>query len=308
MTSAEIRTIPNSTALPEDAELWRYMRLSALLMLLRGNVYIPTIQDLRKEDPLEATNPCTRTHGYFHSISLADQEWLIAHADKHQKKTIEHCGADQKQKVSTFMQIWDRELVKRRAIWCWHHAKIESMALWHVYAKDGVAIKTTPALMKSAFDPYFVDRGIIAPVHYIDHSHPETLEHHFMRPYLLKQRCYQHESEVRLILPINPDDPDIPRLFPVDAGKLISEVWISPHIHQSEAAEVRRSLIHAWRVRDEWHDNDGDPSVFVSSSKTIIESPLDRMALSECQPTGSTSLGPKNMAPVMIADLGMDEK
>jgi hypothetical protein len=176
------------------------------------------------------------------------------------------------------------------------------MALWRIYAKEGVAIQTTPARIKAAFDPAVVDTALIARVCYVDDARKEGQDHHFMRPYLFKQRCYKHEREVRIIFPRNPDDSDERRLLPLDPRKLIGCVRISPHIPRSEALEIRRSLIHASRIGDQWDDRDDDMAVFVSDTKTVLESPLDSVKLNQCETTGTTNFGSDNMPFVMCGD------
>ena len=61
-TEAELAIIG---ALREDAPLWRYMRLSTLLTLIKGSIFIPTIDTLRKTDPTEATRVCKKTKEAF---------------------------------------------------------------------------------------------------------------------------------------------------------------------------------------------------------------------------------------------------
>jgi hypothetical protein len=182
------------------------------------------------------------------------------------------------------------------------------MALWHIYAREGVAVKTTPALLKSAFEPHSVGPGLIGPVHYIDDSHQEASDHHFLRPYLLKQRCYQHEHEVRVVFPRNTDDPDGHRLLPIDPRTLISEVRISPDISRSEAAEIRRSLIQAWKTGAEWNEeNEHDLPIFVSDTKTVFKSCWERLKPNQAETTGITSFGSRNMPFVMKGDFDDDE-
>ena len=298
----EIRIIPSPTELPETAELWRYMRLSAFLMLLRGKVYVPTIAELRRGDPNEARMISKETKAYFANLPEPDGNWLLGHATEQENKIIEASGTEAPQKARTFMRIWDRELAERRAVWCWHHADIESMALWHMYGREGVAIKTTPTRLKNAFDPAFVDTALIGRVCYVDHTRPDTSAHHFMRPYLLKQRCYEYENEVRIVFPRNSENPDGGRLLPVKPHELIGEVRISPHIPRSEAVEIRQSLKQAWKLGNKWLVGDDDVSVFVSETTTVVESLTDRVALSQPELTGITSFGSINMPFVMCGD------
>ena len=296
-----IRIIPSTDELPEDTELWRYMRLSTFLMLLRGKLFVPTIAELRRDDPIEARSICAKTRSYFDNLSKGDRDWLLSHAKKTERTIIDHADTQENQKARIFKEIWDRELEQRRRIWCWHHADIESMALWHIYAREGIAIQSTPARIKEAF-PSSVDTALIARVAYIDHARQEALDHHFMRPYLLKQRCYSHEKEVRVIFPRDSDDPDGHRLLSIDPFKLIKQIWISPHIPRSEALEVRRSLILAWRNGSEFEDHNNDPGIFLSNSKTVFESQWDEFALHQCEQTGITNFGSFTMPFVMCGD------
>jgi len=298
----EIRVVPGPTDLSDDAELWRYMRLSTLLMLLRGKVFVPTIQELRRGDPVEARNLSVRTRSYFDDLSDIDRKWLLDHATKSELAIVDDPNTDSKQIARCFVAIWDRELAQRRRIWCWHQADIESMALWNIYAKEGVAVQTSPARIKDAFDPRLVDTALISRVKYVDHARREGGEIYFMRPYLFKQRCYQHEREVRVVFPRDPDNLGGGRLLPVDPHKLIERVHISPHIPRTEAAEIRRSILYAWRIGNQWEFNDGDPAVFVSNSTTVLQSPVDSYSLSECEATGIVNFGSLSMPFVMCGD------
>ncbi len=302
-----IRVVPGSDDLPDDTELWRYMRLSTFLMLLRGKVFVPTIGELRFGDPMEARNLSVQTRSYFDNIRDNDHEWLLSRSSDSERLIIKDSRTEAHQRARTFIAIWDRELAQRRRVWCWHQADIESMALWHIYAKEGVAIQTTPARIKAAFDPYFVDTALIGRVRYVDHARREGQDHHFMRPYLFKQRCYQHEREVRVVFPRDSEAPDERRLLPLDPRQLISSVRISPHIPRSEAVEIRRSLIQAWRSGDQLDDSDDDPAVFVSDTTTVLDSHLDSLRLSQCETTGVTNFGSINMPFVMCGDFCVNQ-
>lgn len=301
-----IRIIPSTDELPEDTELWRYMRLSTFLMLLRGKLFVPTIAELRRDDPIEARSICAKTRSYFNDLPKGDRDWLLLHAKKTERTIIDHADTQEHQKARIFKEIWDRELEQRRRIWCWHHADIESMALWHIYAREGIAIQSTPARIKESFPSHFVDTALIARVTYVDHARQEALDHHCMRPYLLKQRCYRHEKEVRVIFPYDSDSSNGSRLLPIDPHKLISQVWISPHIPRSEALEVRRSLILAWRNGSEFEDHARDPGIFPSDTKTVFKSPFDKFSLSQCEQTGTTNFGSVTMPFVMCGDFASE--
>lgn len=272
-------------------------------MLLRGKVFVPTIAELRYGDPIEAKSPCVKTKTYFDDLPPEDREWLHTRATDSERRFLEHENLDGSQRSMILMQIWDRELAKRRTIWCWHAADIESMSLWDIYAREGVAIRSTPSRIRESFSPYFVDSALIAEVEYVDQasSNPPP-DCHFMRPYLIKRRCYRHEREVRAIFPRNSDDPNGHRLLPIDPRKLISEVRISPHLPRSEAAEIRQSLAYLWNVDIDECDAQDEVAVFVSDSKTVYESFWDSFKLNQTDQTGITNFGSLKMPFVMCGD------
>lgn len=288
--------------LPDDTELWRYMRLSTLLMLFRGKVFIPTIEELRQDDPVEAGYLCPRTEAYFEKLSETDECWLLGRATENERVIINNPRKNAQQKAKFFVTIWDRELARRRRIWCWHKGNIESMALWNIYAREGVAIKTTPAQIKRAFQPS-VNTALIERVRYVDNASSGGKDNHFMRPYLFKQHCYKHEQEVRIILPRDPDELEEKSLLPINPKKLISEIRISPNLPRSEAAEVRRSIIKAWQhIGDQDEDKFGDISVFFSDAKSKFESAMEFLEHSQCELTGSANFGLEEMPFVICGD------
>lgn len=296
-----IRTVPDSNELPDNAELWRYMSISAFLMLLRGKVFVPTIEELRRSDPLEATSRCSSTHAYFRDIAGADFEWLHDHANQHEQAVLNNSPKGSDQKVEILIKVWDRELAIRRTVWCWHRSNIESMALWHVYGKSGVAIKTTASKLKTAFEAAYVDTALIAPVEY-GSGGVKDLPHLFMRPYLLKQACYKHENEVRLVFPRASDRTEGGRLMSIKPRKLICEVRISPDIPRSEAIEVRRTLIQAWITGAKWNEKNEDFAVFPSDAMTPSGSEFENWKLDQIQQCGSTRFGNLKMPFVMCGD------
>lgn len=129
------------------------MRLSALLMLLRNKIFVPTISELRNGDPIEARILSAKTRAYFEDLSEPERVWLSQRANERERAIINCPETTSSQLAQIFVRIWDRELSERRRIWCWHRADIESMALWHIYGREGVAVQTSPGRIKRAFSP-----------------------------------------------------------------------------------------------------------------------------------------------------------
>ncbi len=264
--------------LPHDAKLWRYMRLSTLMMHIESKVFIPSIEQLRHSDPMEAKQVCNLTHAYFNDLPLSDRNWLIRDggtATTSERTLLSHPLTESWQTTQILLAIWDRELSRRRCAWCWHHGSIESMALWHIYGKEGVAVQTTPSRIAKTFqESYSVNTALIAKVGYVDEVQDMEAKLYFCRPYLMKQRCYRHENEVRVIVQRSPElanssaGINLPR---IDYRTLIGEVRISPNLPDSEAVAVKdviRKLLGDEKI-----------PVVVSRAKTDFTRSLDVLKL-----------------------------
>src|SRR5262245_15828606 len=73
----------------DDTELWRYTRLSSLLMLMVGKLFVPTIDTLRKDDPAEATALSLLTRQRFLDLTTEDRECLQSCATSEELRYIE---------------------------------------------------------------------------------------------------------------------------------------------------------------------------------------------------------------------------
>jgi len=141
--------------------------------------------------------------------------------------------------------IWLRELAKRRAVWCWHSGKIESMAMWHIYGKEGVAIKTTP---KRIDECLFAEHGIVpASIGEIDYSGDRSEDQmmesgRFRRPYFVKFSGYAHEKEARVVFATPNGSDGGGLLLEINGQQLIEKIVISPILPEVEAFAVKKSI------------------------------------------------------------------
>jgi hypothetical protein len=247
--------------LDPDCRIYRYMRLPAFLMLLSGKVFIPTLETLRKSDPLESRLPylCYPSFSVHFSplLGVDAAEWLEKRMPKWQMDFIElnrgkYFGPSQFDSTERFyVEAWLDQLARRRCIWCWYANNNQSMAQWKVYGPSGVAIRSAPRLIRSAFEETTPpDKTSAGRVHYegsIPMSLPETLvdPEWIMRPYYFKEKAYEHEKEVRFVMAVNPGLCDLSRggtVFDLDPAKLIQEIIISPEIYGSEAIALKKTL------------------------------------------------------------------
>jgi hypothetical protein len=252
----EVRWVKEPTEPPKT--LWRYVGLSTLLLLIeKGRVYIPTIEELKRGDPTESSIICNHTRKFFETLDPADCKWLLENADSYEKKVLTNGRADETLRVR--LQIWTREMAKRRCAWCWYGGSAESMALWQLFAKHGVTIGTTPKKLIACINSsWSAMHAIVGQIQYVDCDKaidrgPEFL----LRPYFFKKECFEHEKEVRVIFPKPTGTLDRGLLLnlkpaPIPEGKnsrhllvekLIEQIVISPLLHKNEAETVRDIIV-----------------------------------------------------------------
>ncbi|HYJ07150.1 MAG TPA: hypothetical protein VEX43_18620 [Chthoniobacterales bacterium] len=220
--------------LQPDTKLWRYIRLSTLfLMMTKKHVFVPTVETLRKTDPLESSMFCGKTLECFKQLDSSSKKWLTKNRKKRTREAL--------------FSVWKREIRWRRCAWCWHAADLESMALWHLYAREGVAISTTP---KRLFDCLASNERVktagVGRVHYCSRS--EKLpgsEFTELRPYMIKQACYSFEQAVRVIFPTAKRHLGGLTLE-IEPTQLLEGVAISPYVPESEAVALRQLLQSFW--------------------------------------------------------------
>jgi hypothetical protein len=147
---------------------------------------------------------------------------------------------------------------------CWYMGAGESYAMWKIYdaAGRGVAFRTTAGRLKeSLVGPPREPPISGAKVQYVDYSKTFIPEANIFFPYVHKRLSFSHESEYRLLALWAPEaletdededenedenedeyeyedediavstEPDLPPLFirePVDLGRLVEAVYVSP--------------------------------------------------------------------------------
>ncbi len=239
---------------PGDHPITRYMRLTAFLMLLQGKLFIPTLATLRKSDPFESNLPSRvfyRFHTRFDPIFQEENRtWLFA---KMPKWLQDHMSLNQDNVPNLtgeyYVQPWLDQLARRRCIWCWYGSPVESMAHWSIYGATGIAIESRPQIIRDAlagkagastsmgrlvYDPSDRERLVTSPL--------------ITRPYYVKSAGYEYEKEIRFVTAINPDNCNSDEsggiiIDDIEPSKFLSRVIISPHIHHSEASEIKALIV-----------------------------------------------------------------
>ena len=252
-----------SLYLKPDASLWRYMKLSTFLSLLRGTVFIPSLEKLGADDPKEGFLPWASPSSDDLCSFVAEKRlldstkaWLLEKATAQDLHDIGFHQASPGGTELILLRIWYHELQKRRAIWCWHMSDNESMAMWNVYAHQGIAIKTDPdSLCKSLGldDSWQVLGGVL------DYKRPDWKSWDYLedettalsRPFMFKSVDYEHEKEVRIVLKL--DSREGPGMhIPIDPTTLLKEVVVSPFLLEDEQGalvEILRATFNGTGIK-----------------------------------------------------------
>src|SRR5260370_31190470 len=125
------------------------MKIGTFLMLIKGEVLIPSLKTLQHTDPVEARLPSRVYPAYvdFHDALKQGEgfKWVLSKAQKWERDFIE------KHTDSLIVKVWLRELAIRRSIWCWYAKRTESRGMWNNYRPHGIAVVFTIAVVRRAF-------------------------------------------------------------------------------------------------------------------------------------------------------------
>jgi hypothetical protein len=257
-----------------QTHLWRYTDLRKLMLLaVKRKVFIPTLSTLRRSrDPKETLLPSysdeTLAFRLFEGKKGQEAwEWLVnqiearrkdPHAAALQPRLLDMFWGDSFLRPGIVLEEWLDQLSIRRAVWCWASPSdpqwptdsYESLALWNSYASSEIAIRTTFDNVRNAVeaskDLKNQEEGIAFRVKYrkqgyaINQLFNQPSTDQPFRPYAFKNRSYDYEQEIRIILCVNghADAAGIsveidPRLL-LEGGKVV----ISPHIPEAEGDEL----------------------------------------------------------------------
>jgi hypothetical protein len=190
----DLRTPRNSVV------LWRYMDFAKFIEMVESRtLWFVRIDHL--DDPLEGTH--------------TDAE--LAHIRKNLiKKRAE-------QLIDVFRSARSSLYVN-----CWRSGSTESLAMWDLYGKGSgiIAVKSTVGRIRESIITY--DKPVyISKVKYVGWNDAPGLDNVLVAS-SRKDLCYQHESEVRVIISEESTKPSVRVRVPVDLDRLIIEVMVGP--------------------------------------------------------------------------------
>ena len=163
---------------PNEATLWRYLDLHKFIAMLETRALFFARAD-KLGDPFE---------GSYSRMNQALRP--IIYEGQIPEQTLRD------------MSVFTKELRRFTLINCWHESGAESEAMWRLYSReqDGVAIKATFESLKDSFtgsDGVFIGR-----VSYVDYNTDFIREDNLLGSYLHKRKSFEHEREVRAMIPI----------------------------------------------------------------------------------------------------------
>lgn len=247
-----------------NQKLWRYMSLERLIDILsRKKLFFASLNAYAETDPFEGLLPKVALDPLAQSMSSFIENEAIQkkineeraikmfpeeHHEKIKKIFNKNNSDDFKLSVN---EIYFRVL-KSTVINCWHQNKSESEAMWKLYAKDnkGIAIQTTAQNLIESIDD---ERVFFSEVRYVDFydenlKNTDLVVNGLISP-LLKREAFEHEKEARLFFtPIrNYNVPSETYKFEheyidVDVKKMISKIYISPHIAESDIHDIKTEI------------------------------------------------------------------
>ncbi len=231
---------------PLDTPLWRYMKLSTFFLLLKGKTFIPVLRKLQEGDPQEGQ--ILRGSPWDEDLLGLDQfikawDWLKK-THRTRRFDLDKLPLHGHQHGVLLLDEWRYQLSTRRCVWCWfapttqsESFHVESMAMWNLYARDGVAIKTSLGNIKLAIQEPELDEMLVAKMDY-DGLLTET--DFLKRPFLFKSGSYAHEKEVRLVFRVNANSVISGLKLNVDPNALLKggEVVMSPYMARADALAI----------------------------------------------------------------------
>lgn len=262
-TSKPKQIFPDSDTkrwLSNEAEVWRYVPLRTLLLYLDGSLFIPSVGKLRAADPFEgefyeeiAWFNDAFAERYGNDAANID-EWILKDLCSDSERRVFEIN---KQQGALLVEILRKHyfawIRRTRFAWCWFHSYRESAAMWNIYGKQGVAVKSNVGRIAAMLEGTGRD-FIFGKMTYVDYATGVSTEFNpedpadyqlLLRPFFLKRMEYESEKEVRFVTA----DSNGANLGGILLENLNPQDWISaislwPKLTCGEERSVRKTIQH----------------------------------------------------------------
>ncbi|WP_321871710.1 DUF2971 domain-containing protein [Paraburkholderia tropica] len=277
-------TLNVGKSLNDQDALWRYMSLDKFIDLVESqSLFFVPLSWYEKTDPFEGYVPQVAFQALA-DISKKYRDQHLAQLDKLEgastlsmpppiKQRLRHDLLKLREKVESqvpTMGALAKNIADCTVVNCWYRSTHESEGMWNLYARNGVAIRTSVGALRAALeDGEEVPVVHLGAVKYLDFADTNltasdcvTVDGQMIG--MIKRVAYEHEKEVRMyIAPTRPEDsvelykPEAKRVS-LNVHSLIESVVISPFA----SATIDRSA----RAVCRWS---GVDESFVSRSKLL---------------------------------------
>lgn len=143
---------------------------------------------------------------------------------------------------------FQRVLVRNTYISCWYGCSEESMVMWKLYGKEGLAVRSTVSALRDSIDCSSVDGFCINLGKVVYMSDLDKVDEFLYEDSAFyKRRHYDFEEEVRVSLDTyKPERPcfetPLGHALPVDLSVLVKEVLVHPDSDDALASCVQQLL------------------------------------------------------------------
>ncbi len=220
----------NDAGIKGDETLWKYFRLDRFISVLEERKF------------------------YFASANEFDDPFEGAVAVQVNAPPPDPRYAEMERGERAFFEL--KRLTK---ISCWHRADYESDAMWKLYADKhkGIAIRTTPDRMRSAFKPfrlkpeYGVEDLWASAVYYGDLTQIRMRSTGMLDRFFFKRRAFEWEREFRLAISVRLAEeygvqvPEHGIFVEVDLPLLVERIVLGSKTMEADRATVAKHVRQA---------------------------------------------------------------
>lgn len=221
--------------------MYRYMRLGAYLSLLKGDLFVPKLRTLRENsDPTEGQLLLT-SESFVKAWSGFDQscDWQ-GDLERFEEDSLQTISSEKDLSIRPFLvENYYNHVADSRAVLCFCGSDQESMAMWQIFARDGVLIQTTCGAL-GEINLGSNKSSVLANIRYrnvganLEKEYPQLVA----RPQLFKLKCYEFENEIRWFTSIEGSGPGL--CLNIDSKRFVKKVVLSPFMFRNEADAVKR--------------------------------------------------------------------
>lgn len=247
-------TLKVGKSLKETDVLWRYMSLDKFIDLVESKtLYFAPLSAYEKTDPFEGYVPRVAMQA-FADISKRYRDQHLATIEQLELRVSNGAPPEIAQKMKADLQklrdqaelhvptmgALTKNISACTMVNCWNKSEHESEGLWNLYARSGVAIKTSVGALQRALHKGEEKPVIhIGSVKYLDFSDPnlkpaDCVTEDGQLLCMIKRIAYQHENEVRMYVTRTRPPKSLELLkpesmrVPVDVQGMIESIVISP--------------------------------------------------------------------------------